>query len=1003
METAPLTFLSAHAMYSVGNDPHLRPGVHLRWFSNPMLGLRTRPVEIHRANLGQVIQNTLSNDVYWTNQLGQPISLPHTVAVGEEIYGYIPYPERYIGGILVYSGVTPGEAEVYGEVMIPDTLDYRSVSAMAPNGWIGGNGIQRIRVKGPLTVSNFDWVDLGKVKTRDRGYIKGLEFEMWRTVGLPVESGARYSGDSDFENQALDRVWRGAPVRFHLHDDFNAAGASGAAPMTQSQEVDRVRALVDDGGVLPKISTVINDMSAPPSQIISTEDMGDGITSDVPVLSSLMLSLIDPGVARYMGFAELDDEVLDEGLMMLYRITVPFNYEEFDFESPDIPESYKNLVRQYIDQGAPPLNAYVMVPTLSDAIAPKPNSIFNRQAVGGSWMTGGNFILRQAELTFYTPELDQPYQYAIRRREGFTAPWRSLNTESPSGFRLGMGINAPDTAASYRERRLLDLEVSPQAHEYEISIMDMWGRWGLWSPFALAAGTLVPPPTPGPKPVYELAAVLPVNDTLRSGKIRIRVPIPTDPSPGSPTINAINVKLLQQLPDGSESLIAGNSLSTPSGQDFPITGTQTMFETLVDGPGLRRGEKMQLVIRARFKAGALTSVEDGLGTTAAIDPRPPAPISMLPDVQYTTKPDSQGNARTKLTWTANPGHAGYLVFRASQRALEPFFDSLGAAGADALAASQDIRTPKPVMAGEIRSLANQLPKNLFTLMTPVPIKPGTDGKATYEATLPGRSRALYVYRVLAVGPTDVEEPWDSNPGITYVAVPQTIKLQAPDVELEDAASGLKVTIRPQTSQRVGRARVFRANQPDVAFASMSLVQEVEVPYTPGNPQTYIFNDFGATRISPLAVLRDWASYTYQAQVQAPVEPGTPPGPWSPPGPPVTRINVPPGPPPPPAIDRALALSSGVQVTWNTPGFEISHTPFGDHYFRILRVPESGGTAQEAAKIIGSAPTEFLDTEGVEGMQYIIELIDPLGRVSQSTPSTAESLTQLPFILPSKLT
>ena len=962
MVTAPLSLFKLLAHHADGAGPHLQPGVHLRWFSAPPLNLPFDLFQIERADASG-FREFFSEEVSWFNRFGQAVAQPFTLPAGEEVIGVLPAGEDVLAVEVRFIPALSVGLTGTGEVATPN--GYQPVAAMSPSGWLLTPGIQRLRLRGPGQIIGARWVQLSKMEPR-------MVFKPVAQVGLPAGPKARYNGTPDFESAAIERVRHGAPLRSGLHDDPDAFSPATAAPADPDREKERVLSLARPD--LEKVLEVLlDDTSDIPIRLESKEDLNQGVTGQVPLLAALLTALIDPGLARWLGFADLDADQIPA--MTLYRVTGAYRLDEID------RTLLSNAQKEFLPAvGKIALSAYCLA-NPQPAFAPPPlESVSSAVAQSGLWISGGDALLRLASVRFRLPPGQVDF-IALRRGKPGSGSFNSMNDANPAGFHLPLAARKPPDAADPRFRRLRDAGAPADAQEYGVAVADVFGRWSDWAPAVLADGVRVPPPAPVVRADYLPADRDPVDDSLRAGQVRCRSTLPQELAPGTPTITSAELRL-SVLEGGSETLFAA--------QDVPVAPGALEVAHAFLGPGLERGARRSLVVRARFLAGALAS-EDGLARVEAADPRPPAPLVIIPDVAYSTRPDGSNLSTVRLSWALGPGHAAYRVYRSSQRALEPFLAALGAAGQEALDLVRDPRATPQAVATAIQVHAAALPKDAFELLTRELVRPDTAGNCTHLSTLPGRSRMLYLYRVLAVNSAGVEEDWRAAPALFYVAVPPSIRLQPPRLELSQVGDSVRVSVLANPGQPAGAVRIFRSTNPAAMLDQMTRVAEAPVPPPAGGAeQIFMLLDGGASPFNPAGRLKEWSRYTYRAQLQASPQPGEPPGVWSDPSAPVSLHFIPPSPPPAPSI-TGLARGVGVDerqvsLTWENPALRIRATSLGNHHYRILRSPAGGGFMEEVTTIDSLLPAQFTDPDAPEGMVYVVETIDPSGRRAASAPS-----------------
>jgi hypothetical protein len=959
MTAAPLSLLMLLAHHADGTDPHLTPGVHLRWFSAPPLGLPVEVFQVERADASEFREFQV-DQVNWFGRFGG-LSVPFTLNPGEEAFGLLPAGEDAVAAEVRFDPAQSAGLTGVGEVATPN--GYETSAVMAPNGWLLSPGIQRLRLRGPGRIVGAGWLSISRMEDN-------LSYGLVAKVGLPSGPAARYNGTPDFENAAVDRVFRGAPLRRGLHDDPDASSPASAAPADPDGEKERVLSLARPD--LEKVlDTLLNDLSDLPIRLESKEDLEGGVTGDVPLLTTLLHALVDPGLARWLGFAELDRDNLQA--MVLYRVTGVYRMDEVDRSLLSAAQ------RAFLpDQDKFELRAYCLAHPSPDFASPPPRAIAGAAAETGPWISGGDRLVRLSSVRFTLPPGHMDFLAWRRGKPGGGGGFESLNEVDDDGFHLPLAASQPPGVADPRFRRLRDASVPPEPQEYGVAAADVFGRWSEWAPALLPEGVTVPPPTPVVEADYLAADRDPVDDSPRAGRVRCHTRLPEALAPGTPTITTARFRLLSL--DGA--------VETPlDSREVPVGTGALEAEHIFTGPGLGRGEHRTLVVRLRFLSGGLLSEESAAQLVAA-DPRPPAPIVIVPDVQYTTRPDGRGQSTVRLRWAPGAGHAAYRVYRSSQRSLEPFLASLGPAGQEALELVRDPTAPHQAVATAIQAHAAILPKDSFELITREVVRP-IGGECSHGSALPGRSRMLHLYRLLAVNAAGVEEDWDGPPALVYVAVPLSIRLQPPGLEAGLAGGAIRVRVLASPGQPAAAVRMFRSTNPAATLEQMTRVLEAPIPPpSGGSGQELTLLDEGASPFNPTGTLREWSRYTYRAQLQAPSQPGEPPGIWSDPSAPAALHYLPPAPPPAPTITGVTRTGDQVTLRWENPELRIRATSLGNHQYRVLRAKAGGGVMEELATVDALLPPELTDPDASGGVRYVyvVETVDPLGRRAASARS-----------------
>jgi hypothetical protein len=177
--------------------------------------------------------------------------------------------------------------------------------------------IERVVVRGSGIVTGLSWLPASAVDV----------FERFRTAPLPIGPGVRYAGPPDGQDEGFNRVKRGAPKRFGMHESPLASAPTGCAPATAADEVDRVTALTVEPST--SLDELINDTSAPQGQLSAIEtvidDSGKSLgTSERLLLMDLLHGAVDPGIARWLGFLDMDEFVPDESIIVAYIVDALF-------------------------------------------------------------------------------------------------------------------------------------------------------------------------------------------------------------------------------------------------------------------------------------------------------------------------------------------------------------------------------------------------------------------------------------------------------------------------------------------------------------------------------------------------------------------------------------------------------------------------------------------------------------------------------------------------------
>ena len=882
-------------------------------------------------------------------------------------------PEQIVGGLLGPAGFVPVQ---YGTEVAPGEI------------WVTAAGIDAVRVHGPGRIMSASCIDLDCARRRT--------FDRIAMVGPPFDDLASYRAApiTDPAPAAEQRVRNGAPKLVSLVDAMSPSSLS-AGPNDPDREWDRVRHLVR-----PDLEERYREMldstdspllHRPTSDLRGPRAAADPVaTLSVPSYAVLMAASREPSVARWAGLSYVDtDPIVQEH--SIYRIRASFDPDRVFADSDETPEVLAALdvhaVEHDLDIDDPRkvLEAYVAVVPGARPPLPVPMDVVSDHV---RWVASAPTRRRIVEAEFDPPV--GAVAYAWYRWTG--GPFMALN---PERHKTRYRLLSPGTRRRSGSARwvLADPDVGPGPVDHGISATDAFGRWSSWTTVSTPAGPAVAPPPPVVEAHYLGAPVTPVDDAPRAGEVRVTIPVPDELPPGCAPIDGVNVR----VETSGGTLVS--STTVPVSADDEITVT-------LAGPLIERSAWAALTAAAQFQAGGRLST-DGTAPVTAADGRPPAPVTIAPDVHWTTRSDAVDSSRIVLEWGAGAGHLGYRLYVATSRTLVDHLSGLGTAGTEALGAVSSPTAPMADIAVALSTHSGALPRSAFELVTSKMVEPEA-GTGRYELVLPGRSRLLYLVRVVAVGPNNVDEDWAGPPALFYVAVPPTVRLQPPELTVTPRSTpvnAVRVTATLRGSQQAVAWRLFRTTKPDLAVLG-KMSEVIHQPVTTAEPTdpvasgglrpplaTLDYEDLGPSRHGPGATLRAWRTYIYRAQVQGGSEPGAPPGVWSDLSLAVSATVVP-DEPPPAAVVTATRTTTGLDIAWSCD-LPARRTRLGDFRFRVLLREDGTSIADEVhtqsalgpftrshPQDPGSAP--FPRTE------VLVETIDPVGRRRLSEPVIVEA-------------
>lgn len=312
---APPELFSAYAIAVDGSDPDIPKGTHLRIFAGLGASFPLAPFAVFKL----------------ASRSSEPPDLHVTDSEGHHYPGGLNLSEIGIGKATLMLGNTDTQRTV--RVELEPVTDGEIKGAMLVDQWdrvIAKRNEPRWLFSAPVLHSLLVWGRAQQVSVRTKAVDISDIIGQWRQLkpvgilGLPVQDRHPwYIGVQD-RNDGLKRVANGAPLRLNPMDrpvgPFDAIGPD--------DEVARVEAMIKStqfgGGLESLLTKLVDDQTSPPwiqsekEEMIPTEKeenpSAGGSTkkiADVPRLSTLQLAAIDPGLARFLGFADHIDDLPD--------------------------------------------------------------------------------------------------------------------------------------------------------------------------------------------------------------------------------------------------------------------------------------------------------------------------------------------------------------------------------------------------------------------------------------------------------------------------------------------------------------------------------------------------------------------------------------------------------------------------------------------------------------------------------------------------------------------
>ncbi|WP_426163648.1 hypothetical protein [Sandarakinorhabdus sp. DWP1-3-1] len=941
---APPRLLSGVGIDDPG-DPHLAKGGHIRLFANPALGLPVAPIIVSRTILDADRLKRLGRRVIeWRDSNGLLLTPPFDVVPGNPVYGTLPPmpqarciwirvdmtpqrqlppidprlpldPRRRLGDIvidrprrdpadvlrpLLQGGLQLAQMET--SLLGPAVVQSRSTAPYM----LAGSHIARIRVSGSGTVRGVTWVDANSLKGED-----GKRWTMW---SLPHDSAPRYLSLPDPRGRAKDRVANGAPKREAMYD---APGATPATAPAFADPVDHdVTRVVKryDGDLEKAVDRLVGDLSAPPSELVDTVASRDEIsgrvvgTINVNLLAAVQLASVDPGMARWLGFADTDPEVpgLPAQTLVLYWIdswwdsrAVPSKGLFGKLINSDIlgakndPEVFRRTFDGKVPDAVRALvNMGTIIPLIVGVPPDRPLRPAMGALLGGPWNTTLVPPAAARQVTVPLSGLTGANVLAFAR-SGAAGP-EALHEKCPDGGRLPISAALLPDALTPGRGEVYDRFSPPDPIRYRVAQADWFGRWSEWNEAQSPPGIRPRPPRPVPELFYTQPDIPdPMHDAPLAGSINVRVavPQPLQLPPGSQVVTTLEMT----LNGGAPELVA-------------VPGGALELDLTRVGPALARCATGAITLTCRWRdaAGMFSDPSPEMGRDIK-DPRPPAAIVIPEVLAYGSRPDVTGKSRIQLRWTNSPGQATTRVYQSDETTLLTVLEKAGASTQgirDAIAAA-----PNPAARAAI-FVANKarFGRTAFELVNP----DGFTAQA-FEHKVSGSLRVLVFYRIVPVSAASVEGRIGDSAlvpyGIPNSGPPATpLLIVKPVFDAGDATPvQAQVIIRvPQGPVQAGEYRLRRSAVESRIVERMPVARTGSVPPLAAGAgpeamqEVATLRDTGGNEFRTPDVLLPWTAYSWVVEVRGGPEPGSSvPGEWSPPSAAVTTAIIPPGPPPAP--------------------------------------------------------------------------------------------------------
>ena len=1032
-------------------DTHLVEGVHLRVFTAPPIGLPIRPFLVYRlgGEEGQRVLGSSVRDTFtWQDSRGRVLTLPFVVTKDNPVTGTIVRAPGVrpiavaisVGGVEQPRGTVP-KLRPSLDLAARKATPKASAGKLAMDGFIdtpqgrrlvgrreqaayvlAAPELHGIVVSGDGTVRAAAWIqsDISLVDKLDPTFV----------LDLPVEGAVRYEGLADAKDRAEKRVRRGAPTRFGLHDDPTVTGPAAAAPANDDDEWKRVTPLIDE--LWPHLDRVLNDTSALPAALRTPQALDSGVqpgayaNADIFALRAVLAATADPGMAKWLGFATVDEDpaALASSLTIYYvrgfvaidlaaldlvqRLTVAFAGGQLTADRPksgsvpfDVPKESKDgfavfdyTVPVIVFPGAPPARPAapgIGAPVPPSAlIGPKGSAPPVTSDGQGAWLAEAIPPEARREVVLPLSLLSAAPSLAAARALGGSLT--SLNDHHPvSGRALALVPAVPSNALDTGTGQLADRTAPPDPVSYRVAQADWFGRWSEWRERAISDKARAQPPAPILDLHYVVAAATPVNDAPRFGSLhaRLRVPRPEDLAPGSRLLVSARI-------DGT---IGGAPVTATGNIAAAVNG---VLDVVVPGPAgmIVRAGNVVADLTARWSDGVGFGPSSEHQIRTLVDPRPPAALVMDPTLRYSARPDAVGRARVVLAWTAAAG-VRYRVYTTDETRLRGALEEVAGAGNAAAVALLAAVAAAPTAAHRaqaytdvgVSARAGLYTRGLFNNLTAEAIDVAP-GPTRFSYDLSGSLTVLAFFKIVAVSADNVESPF-VDATLIPIGVPSGGPPPRPLLDFDSFSDAgvakLRVTA-VRGPQPAARWRLRRSFAESADALRMPVVAEGVVPAsTADGPQVFDLEDAGLDALAGGA-LRPWTRTSWRVEVQAPSPPGsTLPGEWSPASGAAGAMRIPDPPSAPTALVIEGTAGDAVTLGWAHPDTLQRGSQGGYRFDVYRRLPRERETlvasllADDPSHVTGSGATRAFhftdDGPTPSDTTWRVVTLDPLGRLS----------------------
>jgi hypothetical protein len=1040
----------AHALPVSFTEDHAQPGNHVRIGTNPMLGLPVAPFVVYRAMTTEINSLKLRKAVVFTDPNGRVLTPGFRVTPEAPVTARIGLRpgEMCIWAELFADSTARDPDALVCEAFLDSARGPASIGSRSASRWsFSGPGIVELKIRGTGFVTGLRWIEASDPQPLNYSPLTVLNLPAasgarYLSVAQPLARAALRVAHQTPKRLPLQET-SGAPRPSQAPTTTPLEEAKRVASLVRHVEAD-LDSLINDLATSPLDQTVteevfdeaglsVGEMTSKRLNRVFSAQLDPGTASFLGYKfrddsfddgSRMLVFYRIAGFFQHLLPPKEQPRTVAEALFG--RLLGEQSAEPAGWTRAELIERIMALTKPVPD---------VQMDTISAGVLLDRRNYFGVHAVAVADRDAPLDAVTPPDLIgaahqSWVPELPPNARREVvvdcagvrvagllaagkRTPAAAAGTYSTLNTANDEGFHLplmlGMDVTDPTATPAIHpgEGFLADRDADPGTVRYLLAQQDRFGRFSDWASIDAAPGLRPRPPRPQ---FYATATPPTVTAAATTGAaiaVRVMVPDREALAPGS--------HLLAQLRLVYTDLTTGTSITvdTDEAEKMPDADDPTSYHLLIErtGPVLAPCEARKVRITARWIDTAdVASDESEAQTLTLHDPRPPVQVVVPPSLLYSARPDVTGLAWVEHRWEVAPTQAGFSVYYTDENRLKA---TLATLGEDALLTTLDALDDPAVRTDLYRSNAHLFGEQCFERLHGV-VHEFASGQQGFRHAVSGSLRVLNVYRVVAESSIGAGGEFTELDLIVF-GVPNSDPPAQPSLQVRPAAdsdAGAPLAVQvdisvepgltPGATWRLRRAVVASSNTNAMPIVTTGEFDEV----APGVRQTATHLDSGGLAIAPAATLRAWARYFWVAEVQGAPEPGsvaagTPAaGRWSTPSDPVSVILIPPEAPDPLTVNGVRTVPSGDGFT--DVRVQCSHSeslaggPLGGFAVQIARRDQPGAPLRTltTVAVTGDGPwtLSVADPAAVgevvaAGTQYLLQLIDPIGRIS--APVTAE--------------